>query len=437
MSLRMKIVAATLLAVMALAGAAQAAEVTRNETVYVALANDGTVREVRLAAWVRGVPAGTAWTDYGRYSDVANSLSAVEPALSDDRLVWPEAAAENGDLVYQATVAEKLPIRVDIAYRLDGKAVSAAELAGKDGELEMTVHVENLLASDENITYTGFDGKTKHAVKRLFTPLMFQLSLSVPMSKWTHIEAPGATEVLVGDQMQLSWGVFPMPEADMVVRMHGQNIALDPISMVAVPMAPPITEPTGDAELKQMIAGLTATEQGLTALIGGVQAGGAGVKSLSDGLGQLQAGHTQLTAGFAALANGDPRLEAIAQQLAAEQQAISQLSQAAAALAGGLGGSAGGKGPDAMVAGISAMKEAAIVQYDAVRLGQATVARLQQLADNYRSFADNGRNANSQTQFLLRTDGLKAPEVPATEQQAEPLHLSLWQRFVRFLRGDR
>lgn len=478
--MKRKMVALLLLAILALPSAALAGGVTKNETVYVSLANSGSVQEIAVANWAHGTPDGDTWTDHGRYDLITNSTAATVPTVDGDRISWPASALAADGLFYQGSLRQELPVGVAIMYELDGKRIEPDQLAGRSGELVVTFRLHNRLQHSRVLKYTGWGGARLTSEQSLCTPLLCQLSLTLPTAVWHDVTADGATKVLVGDELQLGWGVFPLPDSEVRLRMRSERIELEPLDLVVVPMLPPLPGLTGEDDLRQMIVGLDALRNGLTAA-GTVGAGGGadlsqtqiatafsqltqgltqleqgtlaaqqGSQSLASGLGQVHALTTQMAAQCDALArSGDPRLQALAAQIAAQEQALTGLLAGAADLTSGLTATHSGlraiseqlAGLESLGAGLNqldtalaAMRQGAVDQYNQLRLGRAVTAELKRLSEDYRSFVANGQNRDSSVQFIMRTEGIAVPEPPATPAPTA-VHQSFWSRLVKLITG--
>ena len=47
------------------------------------------------------------------------------------------------DIYYQGTIKKELPVGISVSYQLDGKTISAAELAGKSGHVNIRFDYDN------------------------------------------------------------------------------------------------------------------------------------------------------------------------------------------------------------------------------------------------------------------------------------------------------
>lgn len=355
---------------------AQAAAVEKNETVYALLGNNGAVKEVQVVNWAHGTPEGDSWTDYGSYREVNNSTSSIKPKVDGNRLTWPSNALKDKGLFYQGRTDKELPFNVNIDYTLDGKPIEPGQLAGKNGDLKIQIHLENLTKQKTKLSYKDQQGKLIATDETLYTPFAFQVSTSLPAGKWKDIKSPGANQVVVGDKIQVAWLVFPLPKEEISLEMRGTNIELNPFEITAIPSVLPLPELEMAGGLNQLITGFSQMERslqdlgsasqkiansadqlasgcsqvssGLGQLEQGVKGAHEGSAGLAGGLEQLRSGHeelAQLTEQFVGILmmnpNTDPQLLAMAQGInkgvIEEKDALKQFSGAASQLNSGLG----------------------------------------------------------------------------------------------------
>lgn len=469
-----------------------AAEVERAETVYVTLANDGQVQEVRVVNWLRGNSEQPEWVDYGSYKSIENSVSSTKPQVDQGMIKWPAALLQGSGLFYQGVAEKALPFSIKLSYWLEGKQIEPAKLAGKSGRVTIKIATKNLMRHELNLKYSSYQGSVQQSKEILYTPLMMQIGITLPVSIWSEIDAASANQVMVGDKLKLNWALFPYPEAEVELNMQGQNIEIEPVEISVLPMMPPLPELETATQLTELIQGLDQLEtalqrlagaasallQGQTELAGGgvelfaglaqvaqgLQSTQAGADALAIGLEQLSTSHAQLAESSQLLtAVGDPRLAAIASAIVAEQQALQQLSQSGQQLASGLSASnaalaqigaqfgsiSGGieqisVGQNALASGLEALRSEGIVpmrvqalaQYEAVEVGLATKQEMQELVAEQHSFIDNENNTSGKVQYLLRTEGIRLPVMPK-EVIVPVAKLTLWQRIVNFFRGKR
>lgn len=308
------------------------AAVEKNETVYCLLDNKGTVKEVQVVNWAYGAPEGDSWTDYGNYSEVKNSTSSSKPKIEGNRLIWPATAFQQDGLFYQGSTDQELPFKVSIDYTLDGKPIKPEQLAGKKGKVKITIHLENLTRQQTKLSYKDYQGITLSTEKTLYTPFVFQVSTSLSAGKWKNIKSPGATQVVVGDEIQLGWMVFPFPTADITLEMSGDEIELEPFEIVALPSLSALSELdlsklNIDGKVSPLFSGLLQLENSLDKLSSAANEIAENQKKIADGSRQLAAGLQQLEEGMQTPYDVSGQLAAGLNELSDNHQQLAQSNE--------------------------------------------------------------------------------------------------------------
>lgn len=279
-------------------GSAKAEPIEKNETVYVILNHDGSVKDERVVNWIYGAGGGKTWTDYGSYSEILNMTSDLKPVTETDSVIWPATALEAGNFYYQGITDKELPVEISIKYYLDGREVSGDSLAGKSGKLKIIFKVENKLKGKESVVYTDYYGSLQNNYKEYYTPFLVQISVKANLNLFTEIKAPDAKKVVTGEEMNISFGSYPFPDEEFIIEMKGENIELDPINITIIP-SEIIFPDTSD------------TEEGLTDMADGVSDMEDGTNDILEGLdkmisksGDLQKGSSDLADAIAEINHG-------------------------------------------------------------------------------------------------------------------------------------
>ena len=128
--------------------------VTKAETVYVNLAADGTVQQVNVSDHLHTELPQVRIEDASDLSDIANVKTGETPEISGDRLFWQMDGTE---LYYSGKSAGTPPMQFTIGYALDGEPVSPANLAGRSGQLTITVTAENTLVKPVTVNGQSYN----------------------------------------------------------------------------------------------------------------------------------------------------------------------------------------------------------------------------------------------------------------------------------------
>lgn len=135
---------------------AMEANTDKEEVIYVNLDNDGSVREVNVVNIFGGNTEGFIIV-YGKYLDVRNMPTTDAIDLSGDTIKINSSAEK---LYYEGKLESTLmPWDIQIRYFLDGREYGAEEIAGKSGEIKLTICIAQNLKYKGNF-YDNFWGFT-------------------------------------------------------------------------------------------------------------------------------------------------------------------------------------------------------------------------------------------------------------------------------------
>ena len=117
-----------------------AGEVLKTETVYVNLNSAGKVEKVNVTDWLHTDKGEVYVDDISSLENITNVKSEVLPVVDGEKLRWhmPET-----DLYYSGTTDKEPPVSIDISYSLNGKKVSADDIAGKSGDVAIKIKMSN------------------------------------------------------------------------------------------------------------------------------------------------------------------------------------------------------------------------------------------------------------------------------------------------------
>lgn len=130
--------------------------VHKNETVYVMANAQGAVQKVIVSDELKNTSGSSELIDKSCLKDIENVKGIEEyKENSDGTISWN---AQGNDIYYQGTTDRTLPVKVSVRYTLDGKEVSADEIAGKSGKVVMRFDysVDKSVISDAGDTAVPF-----------------------------------------------------------------------------------------------------------------------------------------------------------------------------------------------------------------------------------------------------------------------------------------
>ncbi|MBR2214089.1 MAG: hypothetical protein IJ889_06675 [Eubacterium sp.] len=111
----------------------------KTETVYAELNGDGSAKKTTVSDIIT-VKGNEPIEDVSILDNIKNLKGDEKFTKKDGKLVWEN---KGKDITYQGTTKVEPPISVDISYSLDGKDISAEELEGQSGELQIQYKFKN------------------------------------------------------------------------------------------------------------------------------------------------------------------------------------------------------------------------------------------------------------------------------------------------------
>lgn len=116
--------------------------VRKNETVYVNLSPEGIVHTVNVTDWIHSDSPQVRVEDISNLEHIYNVKSLTAPVFADGRLYWD---MDTTDLYYSGVSKSRPPVEFEIKYFLNGRQISADEIAGQSGEVAIQIRVKNTL----------------------------------------------------------------------------------------------------------------------------------------------------------------------------------------------------------------------------------------------------------------------------------------------------
>ena len=303
-------------------------EVSKDETVYVLAGADGSVQKVIVSDWIKNALKEDSIADKSALSDIENVKGNETYTLDGSNMtVWD---AEGNDIYYQGSIEKELPVAMTVSYKLDGKSISADELAGKSGKVTIRFDYENRQYETVNI-----DGKNE----KIYVPFGMLTGMLLDSDTFRNVEVSNGKLLNDGDRTAVIGIAFPGLQ---------ENLGIDK-DKVEIPDYVEITADVTDFELgmtvtiatneifNELDAAKIDSADGLTSslneLTDGMQQLMDGSSALYDGLCTLLDKSGELVDGIEKLANGAKTLKDGADSL---DEGAAQLQKGAADLSSGL-----------------------------------------------------------------------------------------------------
>lgn len=155
--------------------------VSKEETVYINISPDGEVQKLSVTDRLHTDMPQVRVEDRSDLSDIKDVKTYLEPVRDSDRLYWD---MDSTDLYYSGSSDKTPPMKISVDYTLDGKAVKGASLAGKSGDVTITIKAENTL-------------KKTVGEYEISCPMLFICGMILPDENFSEVTAPNG--VVLGD----------------------------------------------------------------------------------------------------------------------------------------------------------------------------------------------------------------------------------------------
>lgn len=172
----------------------EAKKVSKQESVYVNAAADGSVSGITVADWLKGSDSvsGTI-SDESTLTNITNVKGDETFTQNGKSVEW---AASGKDIYYQGESSQELPVDLKITYKLDGEEMSASDILGKSGKVEIHVSYTNKSKQTKTI-----DGKEV----TIYTPFVMVTGMILSTETFENVEVDhgriindGSNDIVVG-----------------------------------------------------------------------------------------------------------------------------------------------------------------------------------------------------------------------------------------------
>lgn len=372
-------------------------EAKKEESVYVKADASGKATQTTVTEWLKNTGEGSL-ADTTELQDIRNVKGEETYSESEDGILWDS----NGeDIYYQGTTEKELPVGVEITYKLDGKEISAEDLAGKSGKLEMKIKYTN--NSKETVNVSGRE-------EEMYVPFTMVTALMFPADEYQNVEIDHG-KVISDAEREIVVGMgFPgLNENLKLNEIDGMDLELpDEVTITAdvenASVGETITVATTEFlnemnldeidsfdDLEQSIISLKdATNQ----LVEGSKEAASGARELANGASELSDGTGELAEGTNRLKNGVDTLNDKSGSMISGVQELSggiiSYTQGVDQLASGISGDGTAENPG-LVSGTASLTQGANAVASGVRNVSDTLGTLQ----NYAQMAEKGTESVS------------------------------------------
>lgn len=283
----------------------------KEESVYVKTDPSGKVTETTVTEWLKN-PGNGSVEDESGLSDIKNVKGEETFSKgSKDQLRWK---SEGEDIYYQGTFNGSLPVGVKVSYKLDGKEISAKELSGKSGKVEI------------NIQYTNESEKTVKINKKntkMYVPFTMVTAMMLSTDEYTNVEVDNGRVLSDGDKNIVVGLGFPGLQENLNLSETDLDIEIPDNVKITADMTKGSVSPTvtvASAEIMNefnmddidsfddLEESLDELKDAAKKLADGSKDAADGAKELADGSKSLKDGTKKLKNGSGDLADGSKQV---------------------------------------------------------------------------------------------------------------------------------
>lgn len=259
----------------------------KEEVVYINLNADGSVKEI-VVVNIFDLDKDGQIIDYGKYESLRNMTTTDKIGYSGETVTID---AKAGKLYYEGKLdSNVMPWNIAIHYYMDGKEYKASDIAGKSGDLKITIDIT----------------KNENCIGNFFEGYALQASVTLDTEKCSNIKADGATVANVGSNKQLTYTILPNKGADIEITAKATDFEMSAIAIngIKLNLAIDIDDAEIQSKIDEIIGAVKDLDEGAGELKDGAEELYDGTTLLKDKVGELYNGVGALSGGAAELYSG-------------------------------------------------------------------------------------------------------------------------------------
>ena len=220
-------------------------------------------------------------TDYGEYNDVKMLNTSDEITVDGDKITF----RTDSDKAYmQGTLTNaEIPWIISIKYFLNGVEMTADEIAGKSGDLEIRFSIE----------------KNKNCKTNFFNSYALQSTFTLDTKLCSEITADDATIANVGSNKQLTYTILPNKGIDTKITAKVENFEMSAVSINGIKMNLDL-----DVDSSEITDKVSDLSEGIDKIDDGAKQVYNGSNELKDGGNTLKSNSSNIYGGTKNLDNG-------------------------------------------------------------------------------------------------------------------------------------
>ena len=259
----------------------------KEEVVYINLNADGSVKEI-VVVNIFDLDKDGQIIDYGKYESLRNMTTTDKIGYSGETVTID---AKAGKLYYEGKLdSNVMPWNIAIHYYMDGKEYKASDIAGKSGDLKITIDIT----------------KNENCIGNFFEGYALQASVTLDTEKCSNIKADGATVANVGSNKQLTYTILPNKGADIEITAKATDFEMSAIAIngIKLNLAIDIDDAEIQSKIDEIIGAVKDLDEGAGELKDGAEELYDGTTLLKDKVSELYTGVGALNGGAAELSGG-------------------------------------------------------------------------------------------------------------------------------------
>ena len=259
----------------------------KEEVVYINLNSNGSVKEI-VVVNIFNLSKDGKIIDYGKYEKLRNMTTTDTINYKDETITIDTKA---GKLYYEGKMSSNImPWNIEIHYYMDGKEYKASDIAGKSGDLKITLKIT----------------ENKQCNSSFYEGYALQAAVTLDTKQCNNVRTEGATIANIGSKKQLTYTILPNKGANIEILAKATKFEMEPIAIngVRLNLAIDIDDEEIQGKINEVIGAVKDVNQGADELNRGAKELYDGTKILNDKVGELYTGVGALNSGTEELHNG-------------------------------------------------------------------------------------------------------------------------------------
>lgn len=289
----------------------------KDETVYITLHENGSLKEVIVGDQLKA-DGEKQIRDISNLKNIQNVNGDENFKQNGETLVWDN---QGHDIYYEGTSSKELPIKMNISYSLNGESITPQKLKGKKGTVEIKIHLENL---------------DKH--EDLYTPFVVTLASVLPTDGNSEIQVTNGKVVSNGKSNAIVAVAAPglyesldknalLKDFDTItIRYNTEKFESLPIYAMATPKLLEESDLDFDSRFNDISSQLQTLQNASSQLVNGSGELASGSNQLSFSYRQFDSGIAKLLEGTGTLAKQYQTLDQGIQTLAKQSESFQSIT---------------------------------------------------------------------------------------------------------------